>query len=121
MPPFGLVIFVDINWDETNQPHRLACELLTDDGQPVLIPGPVGDQPLRFEAQVEAGRPPGTIHGTAARWPLTVNMAGGLPLDPGRYEWRVTVEGFPDATAMESFQVFRHPATVHGETDLPEP
>jgi hypothetical protein len=65
LPPFALVIFLDIDWDETNQPHNLRCELLSEDGEPVRVPGPFGQQPIVVEAQAEAGRPPGAIHGTA--------------------------------------------------------
>lgn len=109
LPSFGVVIFLDIDWSETNHPHRVTCELLTDDGQPVMVPGPVGSQRLRFEVGVEAGRPPGTIHGTALRSPLTVNVGAGVALPPGRYQWRASVEGFNEATATESFLVHAAP------------
>ncbi len=105
LPPFGLVIFVDVDWDETNQPHKLMCDLLTADGQQVAISGPLGTQPVHFEAQLEAGRPPGAIHGTPTRIPLAINIPAPTPLPPGRYEWRVGVEGFPDQTAVEAFLV----------------
>lgn len=105
LPPFAVVIIVDIGWDETNEPHRLTCELLDDDGRPVGVPGPVGMQPLRFEMQVEAGRPPRTLHGTAFRSALAVNVSGGVPLPPGRYQWRASVDGFDEATTTESFLV----------------
>ena len=105
LPPFAVVIVVDIDWSETNQPHQLTCELLNDDGQPVEVKGPVGEQPLRFGMRVEAGRPPGTSHGSVFRSASAINVAGGLPLPPGRYQWRATVDGYPDATATESFVV----------------
>jgi hypothetical protein len=105
LPQFSVVIILDIEWDETNAPHRLTCELLTADGQPVMVPGPMGSQPMAFAANAEAGRPPGAIHGTAARLPLTVTVGPGTALEPGRYEWRVSVEGFEGATATESFLV----------------
>jgi hypothetical protein len=37
--------------------------------------------------------------------PLTVNIPAGIPLEPGIYEWRVEVEGFEQATAVEAFVV----------------
>jgi hypothetical protein len=104
LPPHALVIFVDIDWDETNQPHKLTCDLLTADGQPAMITGALGSQPAHFEAQIEAGRPPGTLHGTPARVGLAINIASHTPLAPGRYEWRVAVEDFP-AQAAEAFLV----------------
>lgn len=105
LPPFAVVIAVDIDWSETNEPHRVTCELLNDDGGQVSVPGPVGEQPLKFEMLVEAGRPPQTLHGTAFRSALAVNIGGGMPLPPGRYQWRASVAGFEDATATESFLV----------------
>ena len=107
-PAFALVVFLDIDWDETNKQHRLKCQLLTTDGDPVTVPGPQGPQRIMFEASAEAGRPPGAIHGTAVRMPLTLNIPPGIPLEPGVYEWRVEVEGFEMATAVEPFMVIGH-------------
>lgn len=104
-PPFALVIFLDIDWDETNKQHKLLCQLLTTDGEPVVVMGAQGPQRISFEAAAEAGRPPGAIHGTSVRMPLTLNIPGGIPLEPGIYEWRVEVEGFEQATAVEAFVV----------------
>ena len=104
-PAFSLVIFVDIDWDETNKQHKLTCQLLTTDGQPVVVTGAHGSQRIHFEAAAEAGRPPGAIHGTSVRMPLTLNIPAGLPLEPGIYEWRAEIEGFQQATAVEPFVV----------------
>jgi hypothetical protein len=84
---------------------------LTTDGDPVVVMGTQGAQRISFEASAEAGRPPGAIHGTAVRMPLTLNIPGGIPLEPGIYEWRVEVEGFGQATAVEAFVVVgpQHP------------
>jgi hypothetical protein len=104
-PAFTLVLFLDIDWDETNKQHKLKCQLLTTDGDPVIVAGPQGPQRILFEAAAEAGRPPGSIHGTSVRMPLTLNIPAGIPLEPGIYEWRVEVEGFEMATAVEAFVV----------------
>jgi hypothetical protein len=104
-PPFTLVLFLDIDWDETNAQHKLKCQLLTTDGELVVVPAPGGPQPILFEAAAEAGRMPGAIHGTSVRMPLTLNIPGGIPLEPGIYEWRVEVDGFEHATAVEAFIV----------------
>lgn len=105
VPPHAIVIYLDIGWDETNQPHKLTADLLTADGIGVAVSGPVGVQPVHIEAEVEAGRPPGAIHGSEARLALAVGLPTEMPLPPGRYEWRVAIDGFPDATAVESFLV----------------
>jgi hypothetical protein len=104
-PAFSLVLFLDIDWDETNKQHKLKCQLLTTDGTPVVVTGPHGPQRILFEAAAEAGRPPGAIHGTSVRMPLTLNIPAGIPLEPAIYEWRVEVEGFEMATAVEAFVV----------------
>lgn len=104
-PAFALVMFLDIDWDETNKQHKLKCQLLTTDGEPVTVMGPQGPQRIVFEAAAEAGRPPGAIHGTSVRMPLTLNIPAGISLDPGIYEWRVEVDGFERATAVEPFVV----------------
>jgi hypothetical protein len=108
-PPFALVVFLDIDWDETNKRHKLTCQLLTTDGEPVVVMGTQGAQPISFEAAAEAGRPPGSIHGISVRMPLTLNIPAGIPLEPGIYEWRVEVEGFEQATAVEAFVVLGAP------------
>jgi hypothetical protein len=115
-PAFALVMFLDIDWDETNKQHRLKCQLLTTDGDQVIVPGPQGPQRILFEAAAEAGRPPGAIHGTSVRMPLTLNIPAGIPLDPGIYEWRVEVEDFEMATTVEAFVVVGagHPSAPSG-------
>jgi hypothetical protein len=113
-PAFTLVLFLDIDWDETNKQHKLKCQLLTTDGEPVVMAGPQGPQRILFEAAAEAGRPPGTIHGTSVRMPLTLNIPAGIALEPGMYEWRVEVEGFEMATAVE-------PIVVVGPAQTPTP
>jgi hypothetical protein len=108
-PPFALLLFLDIDWDETNKKHKLTCQLLTTDGEPVVAMGAQGPQRISFEASAEAGRPPGAIHGTSVRLPLALNIPGGIPLNPGLYEWRVEIEGFEQATAVEAFAVIGTP------------
>jgi hypothetical protein len=103
-PSFSLVILLDISWDESNHPHKLKIQLLTTDGEAVEVPGPVGPQPVQFDAVAEVGRPPGLPKGTPLRVPITLGISK-LDLAPGSYEWRVTPEGFEGATAFESFVV----------------
>jgi hypothetical protein len=104
-PFFAVVVLFEVDWDETNTPHRLVCELLTEDGESVTLETPVGEQRIRLEAVAEAGRPPGTVHGDPARVPIVFAFPPGLPLPPARYQWRASVEGFADATAVEFFTV----------------
>lgn len=101
--PMAVVIFTEVPWDRTNQRMRILLELLDGDGQPVSLPGPSGPQPLRVEGEMEAGRPPGLARGTPVTLvPLTMTF-GPLPLDPGRYVWRVSVDEHTEETWQRSF------------------
>lgn len=105
VPGFAVVVLLEVDWDETNRPHQLVCELLTEDGHPVAVDTPVGQQVIRIEATAEAGRPPGTVHGDPARVPLVFGFPPGLPLQPARYQWRASILGFDDVTESEFFTV----------------
>jgi hypothetical protein len=119
-PGFAVVILLEVDWDETNVRHQLVCELLTDDGQPVTIGTPVGQQLIRMEAIAEAGRPPGTVHGDPARVPIVFAFPPGLPLQPGRYQWRASVTGFDRATEAEFFTILPSGPPQPG-VGLPQP
>jgi|SRR5271166_6113629 len=84
-PAFALVLFLDIDWDETNKQHRLKCQLLTTDGEPVTVPGPQGPQRILFEAAAEAGRPPGPTSAVGRHisgWRGAIVLVGGLRSHP---------------------------------------
>lgn len=90
-PSFAIAVKFEVPWDESNVRHPWRLSLLDEDGRPVVVPGPVGEQPLILEGHVETGRPAGLKPGT----PLDSSMAvtfQSLPLTPGgRYEWVLTV------------------------------
>lgn len=109
VPAFALVIILDVDWDETNKRHKLTVELVDHDGRATTATGPFGPQPIRFEAVAEAGRAPGSVRGMSVRLPLSISVGAGLQLEPGLYSWRVSVEGFPDSTATETFHVYPGP------------
>ena len=86
--PFGFFVaaLFQIPWDQTNTKHAFRLELLDADGQPVSI----GDEAIRIDGEFEAGRPPGLKPGTPVDAPLVVPFG---PLDSGRYEIRLTIDG----------------------------
>lgn len=91
--PGALAGVLELDWDEANRPKRLLIELLTEDGQPVNVPTPTGDRPLRIEANVEVGRPPGTRAGTQFNIPIAINL-GPIPMPQvGQYVWRFSFDG----------------------------
>ena len=51
-----------------------------------------GRRPVVIEAEFEVGRAPGAKPGTPITVPFALNL-GPQPLQPGRYEWRLTVNG----------------------------
>ena len=91
--PIALAGILELEWDEANQPKRLRIELMTEDGQPVMVPTPTGDRPVVIEGNAEVGRPPGTRAGTAFNVPIAINV-GPLLIPPGgRYVWRFSIDG----------------------------
>lgn len=88
----AVVIMLKVGWDETNTPHHLTLNLLTTDGaNAVDVPTPFGPQPLQVEMDFEVGRPPGLVRGSTIDHAAAINV-GGLPLQPGRYEWRLQID-----------------------------
>lgn len=110
-PPMGVVVFIEVAWDETNRNIEFRLELVDADGHPVTAPGPFGDQPLVIEGQTQAGRPPGIPPGSDITIPLVLNI-GPLPLAASqRYEWRVQIDGRSRAEWTRSFYVVPPPPT----------
>lgn len=104
--PHAVALMIQVPWDRSNQELPVRVELLTQDGQEVTIPGPTGPQPIFSEIKLEVGRPAGITRGSTLSAVFALNVAS-LPLSPGRYEWRATVDG---DTQGESFQVVEQPA-----------
>lgn len=103
-PPMALVLLFEVDWNEANIRHHITVELNDSDGRPVLLPG--AGSPLRFEADIEVGRPVGTPEGSPLGLPMAINIGPGLELTPGqRYRWVVTNTGQPDADLSVGFAV----------------
>jgi hypothetical protein len=101
--PMALALLVEVPWLDANEGHQIVIELQDPDGQPVRI-GPEA-QPMRIEAQLEVGRPPGHPHGSPFNVPLAINL-GPMPLTPGqRYLWVVSIDGETDPSWRVGFHV----------------
>ena len=73
-----------------------AIELLDADGGAVAFEADEeDDHAVAFGGEFEVGRPPGLKPGTPLDFPVAVNSTP-LPLEPGRYEWRLTIDGRSD-------------------------
>src|SRR3990172_6204119 len=92
--PFGIGLLIQVPWDQANTPHSFRVELLDADGGPVVLDSPEEEeeQAVAFGGDFEVGRPPGLKPGTPLDFPLAMNSTP-LPLEPGRYEWRLTIDG----------------------------
>lgn len=99
--PQAVGIIIKVPWDRANQKLPLKMQLLDADGQPVMLPGPTGPEPVLAAADLEVGRPPGLAHGSALDACFALNVSS-MPLAPGRYQWRVEIG---DDVKTESFQV----------------
>lgn len=91
--PSAIAVKLDVPWDRTNQRLQLRLRLVGQDGEPVVVPGPEGPQPVVIAAEAEVGRPPGLAHGADIDFPLAFQI-GPLPLQPGqRYQWVLDIDG----------------------------
>ncbi|MFI9815503.1 DUF6941 family protein [Saccharothrix variisporea] len=111
LPPHAVIILFDIPWNETNHVFVAKVRLVDADGNPVHQLTPMGEQPIEVEAQFEAGRPPGLPPGTSLTMPLAFNLPPGTPVRPGRYEWRVEVDGEERANWRRGFLVVEQQAS----------
>ncbi len=99
----ALAILVEVPWHEANQEHQIVIELQDSDGNAALI-GPEA-QPMRIEAKLEVGRPPGHPAGSPFNVPMAFNI-GPMPLQPGmRYVWVVSIDGATDPNWQVGFHV----------------
>ncbi len=95
--PYAIAMLIDVPWDQTNAKHTLLLELLTSDGEPVLVPTEAGEEPAKVEMQFEVGRPPGTKPGTPISVPVAFNLSPAPPLPPGgQYVWALSIDGKTD-------------------------
>jgi hypothetical protein len=90
----ALAVLLIIDWDETNEPHKIEAVLMTDDGDAVEV----HDQPIHLSAQVEVGRPAGMKRGMSINAPLTFSV-NGLALPAGGYRWEIHANDQIKATA----------------------
>jgi uncharacterized protein DUF6941 len=109
--PFGIGLLIQVPWDQANTLHVFKVELLDADGAPVSFDeddiDSESDPSVQFGGEFEVGRPPGLKPGTPLDFPVAVNSAP-LPLEPGRYEWRLTID-------EQSRQDWTLPFTVRAE------
>jgi hypothetical protein len=105
--PQAVAVLLKIPWDRANQRIPVVLQLFDPDGRPVVLATPEGAQQIVIRGEVEAGRPAGVSPGSLLDAAMAFNVPP-LPLDPGRYQWRLDVA---EQTFTSSFQVIGAVAT----------
>jgi hypothetical protein len=103
----SLAILIEVGWTETNTPHEFRADLLTTDGDLVLVDG----NEISLRGRFEIGRPPGIKPGTSLNTPLAMQVTA-LVLPVGGYEWRLFIDDEP--VARRPFQVMTLPGMPVG-------
>lgn len=117
--PSAIALQIDVPWDQANERHRVKLRLLTQDGQPVVVPTPVGDRPVELGAEFEVGRPAGHPRGAPFSVVMGINI-GPLPLPPAsRFEWKCYVDDEPHEDWSCGFST--RPAAEKQQGEQPQP
>ncbi|HET8658640.1 MAG TPA: hypothetical protein VFM55_06540 [Micromonosporaceae bacterium] len=107
----AVAVLIEVPWDMCNKELNVELELRSEDGEPVLVPTPGGQQPLRMTQRLVIPTPPGAPNGSPGTANLLVKLQGGLALAPGSwYAWRVTADGKDDENWTARFFVRRQPS-----------
>lgn len=100
--PQAIAILIKVPGDLADQQISGILQLLDTDGHPVELEiSPGKKEPIENEFELEVGRPRGLKHGRMIDAAMVLNI-GPMPLSPGRYQWRLTMN---DQTEVVSFTV----------------
>lgn len=98
--PMAIAVLMKIPWDRANNRFPLKLSLCDVDGHAVEVSTPRGAQQVVTHAAVEVGRPPGVEEGTGLDASFALNVPP-LPLAPGRYQWRLDINGQIHETSFD--------------------
>ena len=91
--PSALAGVIEVPWNLTNANHSFQFELIDLDGNPVIVEGPNGPEPVVIPGGFEVGRPPGIRPGSYQPVPFALTI-GPIPLPSGsHFEWRLSING----------------------------
>ncbi len=105
LPAQAIVVLVHVSWHQTQRPHQLRLRLENADGRAVLVGPPEARQPMVHEQMVAVQRPPGAPEGITLDVPVVVSIGPGMQLPPGRYAWRLEIDGETHEDWMVAFHV----------------
>jgi hypothetical protein len=86
----AVAVKFSVGWDETNKKYAIAIRLIDDNGHPVMA----DTRPVVVETGMEVGRPAGSTPGADLDAVLAITIVG-LPIERGRYEFVIEVDGDP--------------------------
>jgi hypothetical protein len=120
--PSAIALLIDVPWDQTNHKVVFNLSLHGADGDPVMQPGPMGEEmSIQVGGEFEVGRPPGLAPGTPIGVPLAINIPP-LLLAPGqRFSWDLKIDGTSQDDWHLAFSTRGIPVPASSPTNLPPP
>ena len=94
-----------VPWHETENPHGVRLRLEDADGRVVMLGSPDSLHPMDHEQRIEVRRPVGAPEGISLDVPVVVAVGPGMALPPGRYAWRLEIDGESHEDWMTTFHV----------------
>lgn len=103
--PMAIVVLVGFDGqDEAAGSHEIVLRLVNDDGSPVKLLDIDGPVVIKAAVHVDVRADARASPDAPATGPLIVNVAPGLPLEPGkRYRWVAEVDGRSEQQADAPF------------------
>jgi len=89
---FAVAVNIQTAWHRADLQNQFRLELLDSDGNAVVIPTPLGEQPFLVEGGFTAARPDGVKPGTPLDGGFALNVVTQLPPN-ARLEFRMTING----------------------------
>jgi hypothetical protein len=107
--PHIVVAFFEVEHTLCNTPIELVLELITEDGQPVVVPSPTGPQAVRVTSVVTVPSPAMAPIAAPGAANAMIEIFPGLPIQPGTYRWQVTLAGEHHEDWYAAFRVLPTP------------
>lgn len=102
--PCALAVKLELPGSSSARSYSWALDLLDADGRPVALPTPDGPQPVGVSGGLDLNPQSPPPAGVSLDVPLAVNF-GPLPLSPGRYGWRFSLDGSSEEGWTTEFTV----------------
>jgi hypothetical protein len=81
--PFAIAGLLEVEWDEANARHTVEFTIDDEDGGPLQVPTPTGEQPFKIVTEFQVRRPPGSPPGRSFNVPVAMPIMP-IPWTPGR-------------------------------------